>query len=90
MFTEHVASYSPQDCFHFSILCLLSDANNLPIWDNGSDVTIELENLLSIRRNSIANFSKDNIKFCNHWGISKFIMDHGEEFNIDFLFELLC
>jgi hypothetical protein len=34
-------------------------------------------------------FSKDNIKFCNHWCISKFIMDHGEEFNIDFLFELL-
>ena len=32
------------------------------LWDNGSDVTIELENLLSIRRNSIANFSKDNIK----------------------------
>ena len=32
------------------------------LWDNGSDVTTELENLLSIRRNSIANFSKDNIK----------------------------
>jgi len=32
------------------------------LWDNGSDVSEELENLLSIRRNSIANFSKDNIK----------------------------
>ncbi len=32
------------------------------LWDNGSDVSKELENLLSIRRNSIANFSKDNIK----------------------------
>ena len=32
------------------------------LWDNGSNVSEELENLLSIRRNSIANFSKDNIK----------------------------
>ena len=32
------------------------------LWDNGSNVAEELENLLSIRRNSIANFSKDNIK----------------------------
>jgi len=32
------------------------------LWDNGSDVSEELENLLFIRRNSIANFSKDNIK----------------------------
>jgi len=32
------------------------------LWDNGADVSEELENLLSIRRNSIANFSKDNIK----------------------------
>ena len=32
------------------------------LWDNGSDVSEELENLLSIRRNSIENFSKDNIK----------------------------
>ena len=32
------------------------------LWDNGSDVTFELENLLQIRKNAIANFSKDNIK----------------------------
>ena len=32
------------------------------LWDNGFNVSEELENLLSIRRNSIANFSKDNIK----------------------------
>ena len=32
------------------------------LWDNGSNVAEELENLLSIRRNSIENFSKDNIK----------------------------
>ena len=32
------------------------------LWDNGSDVSVELENLLDIRRNSIINFSKDNIK----------------------------
>ena len=32
------------------------------LWDNGSDVSFELENLLQIRKNAIANFSKDNIK----------------------------
>ena len=32
------------------------------LWDNGSDVSVELENLLLIRKNAIANFSKDNIK----------------------------
>ncbi len=32
------------------------------LWDNGNDVTFELENLLQIRKNAIANFSKDNIK----------------------------
>jgi hypothetical protein len=32
------------------------------LWDNGSNVAEKLENLLSIRRNSIENFSKDNIK----------------------------
>lgn len=34
-------------------------------------------------------FTKENIKFCNKWDISKFIMDYGEEFNINFMIELM-
>jgi hypothetical protein len=32
------------------------------LWDNGGDIIEELNNLLKLRRNSIANFSADNIK----------------------------
>lgn len=32
------------------------------LWDNGADITKELENLLTIRKKAIANFSEDNIK----------------------------
>ena len=32
------------------------------LWDNGSDVAVELETLLAIRKLAIANFSEDNIK----------------------------
>lgn len=32
------------------------------LWDNGANVTSELDNVLAIRKQSIANFSKDNIK----------------------------
>ena len=34
-------------------------------------------------------FTNANIKFCNTWGITKFFMDYGEEFIIDFLVELM-
>ena len=40
-------------------------------------------------KNNYIPFTNENIKFCNQWGITKFIMDYGEEFNIDFLTELL-
>jgi len=32
------------------------------LWDNGADVSSELDNVLAIRKQAIANFSKDNIK----------------------------
>ena len=32
------------------------------LWDNGANVSTELDNLLSIRKHAIANFSIDNIK----------------------------
>ncbi len=32
------------------------------LWDNGANVSSELENVLAIRKQAIANFSKDNIK----------------------------
>ncbi len=32
------------------------------LWDNGTDISDELDNLLSIRKTAIANFSTDNIK----------------------------
>ena len=32
------------------------------LWDNGTDIRQELENVLKIRKNAIANFSEDNIK----------------------------
>ena len=32
------------------------------LWDNGANVSSELDNLLAIRKHAIANFSKDNIK----------------------------
>ncbi|MDT0551714.1 zinc-dependent metalloprotease [Urechidicola vernalis] len=32
------------------------------LWDNGSDVTVELENVLEVRKLAIDNFSADNIK----------------------------
>tara|TARA_B100000787_G_scaffold170262_1_gene165382 strand:+ start:7964 stop:10357 length:2394 start_codon:yes stop_codon:yes gene_type:complete len=32
------------------------------LWDNGANVSTELENVLAIRKHAIANFSKDNIK----------------------------
>jgi len=32
------------------------------LWDNGANVASELENVLAIRKHSISNFSKDNIK----------------------------
>lgn len=32
------------------------------LWDNGTDVSEELDNVLAIRRQAIANFSADNIK----------------------------
>ena len=40
-------------------------------------------------KNNYLPFSNANIKFCNTWGITKFLMDYGEEFNIDFLVELM-
>ncbi len=32
------------------------------LWDNGADVSSELDNVLAIRKQAILNFSKDNIK----------------------------
>lgn len=32
------------------------------LWDNGANVSSELDNVLAIRKNAIANFSEDNIK----------------------------
>lgn len=32
------------------------------LWDNGSNIAFELDNLLAIRKHAIKNFSKDNIK----------------------------
>jgi hypothetical protein len=32
------------------------------LWDNGADVSSELDNVLAIRKQAISNFSKDNIK----------------------------
>ncbi|PCI10852.1 MAG: peptidase, partial [Flavobacteriaceae bacterium] len=49
----------------------LSDADARPsgsasstahLWDNGSDISSELENVLAVRKMAIANFSADNIK----------------------------
>ena len=32
------------------------------LWDNGANVSSELDNVMTIRKNAIANFSEDNIK----------------------------
>ena len=32
------------------------------LWDNGANVSTELDNVMAIRKNAIANFSEDNIK----------------------------
>lgn len=32
------------------------------LWDNGANVSSELDNVMAIRKNAIANFSEDNIK----------------------------
>lgn len=39
-----------------------SASSNAHLWDNGSDISAELENVLAVRKLAISNFSVDNIK----------------------------
>ncbi len=39
-----------------------SASSNAHLWDNGSDISAELENVLAVRKLAISNFSANNIK----------------------------
>ncbi len=39
------------------------------LWDNGSDITAELENVLAIRQNAISKFSQNNIKLTEPYSV---------------------